>query len=53
MQLKIHFLVILIKTPHHLVLELLPMVVGFTKDISALRKMTEQQSITQVRMSKP
>jgi hypothetical protein len=53
MQLRIIFLVSLIKTPHHHVPELLPMAAGFTKDISGLHKMTERQSMTQDRMSKP
>jgi hypothetical protein len=38
MQLTVHFLVTLIKTPHHLVPEFLPMTAGFTKDISGLNE---------------
>jgi len=37
-QLTVHFLVTVIKMPHHLVPELLPMTAGFTKDISGLHK---------------
>jgi len=38
MHLTVHFLVTLIKTPHHLVPQLLPMIASFTKDISGLHK---------------